>query len=679
MSGKRFFPSLGISHIVLLVSAVTMAIALVVILILSNSVKTRAVADLAREEARQTSRLVFQGLYSVMRKGWKKADIEQAVQGYNKALPGLNIRVFRGASVIRQYGEIPGEAEIRAKDIDLKEALGSGIDVVIATETNIRYLFPIKVDEECTECHNRANVGDVNGVIDVTYPINKLKVSLDFVLNSVIASFLIVLAILFTIIYFKLKYLIAIPISKLAQLMRDIMQRHDLSRRIESEGAWVAEVGSLSTDFNKMLRTLSDYEHRLEDLAERDPLTSLFNRRKFEEFLAIEIDRSIRHGHSFTLIMVDVDNFKHLNDTFGHPVGDLALKAIAAQIDERIRRTDVLARVGGDEFALLLPETDIVRGTHLAEKLRRDLAETPISLPVGETRVSISVGLVGYPYNGSTLEKLVISMDVAMYKAKRLGRNRVATIDDADHVAVMEVFTQGESVRDALLRDRVEPFYQPIIDVKTGEIFAFELLARIREGDGHIPASRFIETADQLGLAEEIDMVMFDKGLSRLRQNPGKAKWFFNLSPRTLSNGTYMRAIPERLREAGVPLEQIVFEITEREALPRIGEISGLIDELRAKGIQFALDDFGSGFSSFLYLKLLSVDYVKIEGSFVRAMATDNRDRIMVEHINSMAKRFGLITIAEYVEDEETNLILKELGIDHGQGFHYAMPGKDPI
>ena len=113
--------------------------------------------------------------------------------------------------------------------------------------------------------------------------------------------------------------------------------------------------------------------------------------------------------------------------------------------------------------------------------------------------------------------------------------------------------------------------------------------------------------------------------------------------------------------------------------MPRIGEISSLIDELRAKGIQFALDDFGSGFSSFLYLKLLSVDYVKIEGSFVRAMATDNRDRIMVEHINSMAKRFGLITIAEYVEDEETNLILKELGIDHGQGFHYAMPGKDPV
>ena len=667
--------TLSITQLVVLLSAGATIIALAVVFGVSGYVRDRALQDLARNEARQTSLLVFESLYSAMRKGWTKAEIGEVILRLQRALPDLTIRVVRGEPVIGQFGEIDGDRALAAADADLRQALTDGDEKLLAGEQSIRYLYPLKVKAECRVCHTDARIGQVNGVIDIIYPVRALKVSLDFVLNTALLYFFAVLALLSITIYIKLKLFIARPIVQLVGLMKEIIQHADLSRRLDTGGKWITEVANLTEYFNRLLGTVQDYHSQLEELSIRDPLTKLYNRRKFEEFVDHEIDRSTRHQHQFCLVMLDIDNFKHINDTFGHPIGDLALRELARLLNRETRRSDLLARLGGDEFAVILPETDYAQGRQVAEKLRQTVAETAINLPVGDTRIAASFGLVSFPDNGADLQRLVIAMDVALYKAKRGGKNQVAGIDHGEEMATMAVFGQGEFLRSALAEDRVVAHLQPIVASADGTVMAYEVLARVDDGSTAVTAGQFIEAAEELGLAAEIDRRVFEKGLALLASGGlGQAKVFFNLSARTLSDTGRMRAVPARLAELGVDPGRVVFEITEREALPRFHEVIGLVNDLRAQGIAFALDDFGSGFSSFLYLKYLTIDYVKIEGSFVRNMVRDERDRIVVEQINVMAKRFGLVTIGEFVEDAETLAMLRRIGVDWCQGYHCGMP-----
>lgn len=667
------FRVLTIGQFMLVVSGLAMALAISTVLLLSGIIERKAVEDLAREDARQTSELIFQSLYSAMRKGWDKAEIAEIIQRLNETRPDATIRVFRGAPVIRQYGEIPGEATARMQDPMLRAALSSGEEQMQTERDSLRYLYPLRVKAECQQCHE-AQVGDINGVVDITFPVTNLKVSLGFVIQSVIVYFMIVIGAMCIALYFKLRYFVAFPIAEFVKIIDEIIRNTDLSRRVDAQGSHLREVRKLSEHFNRLLSTLQDYQDRLQTYSERDPLTGLYNRRKFDEFLNLEVERSRRHNRHFSLLLLDVDNFKTINDSYGHPVGDLALKELAAVLNRRLRRTDLIARLGGDEFAVLLSDTPAEAARVLAETLREDLTRSTIHLPVGNTRLHASMGVVSFPENGQDVERLTIAMDVAMYKAKRLGKNRVATLDATEEDLVQDAFRQGRKVQRALDEDRVLPYFQPICCMKGRQPFGYEVLARIREGDAILSAGQFIETAEELGLAQEIDKAVFLKALEKAAMFPPETRLFFNLSARTIGDTRWMLGLPALIRAQGLSPAQIVLEITEREALPQFDTVIQLMEELRSEGIAFALDDFGSGFSSFLYLKYLTVDYVKIEGSFVRHLATDPRDRIMVEHIHAMAREFGLKTVAEFVEDEASAEIIREIGVDFGQGYHLGHP-----
>jgi EAL domain-containing protein (putative c-di-GMP-specific phosphodiesterase class I) len=323
-----------------------------------------------------------------------------------------------------------------------------------------------------------------------------------------------------------------------------------------------------------------------------------------------------------------------------------------------------------------MPQTTAEQGAIAAENLRAAVADSALRLPIGATRVGASFGLVTFPENGATVEKLSIAMDVAMYKAKRLGKNRVATLDSGEEDAAMAVFQKGRMLQDALAADALEPVFQVIRSNRTGGLFALEVLARVRTPDGLKTAGEFIEAADELGLTRDIDERIFEKGLAALAAQPdSELKMFFNLSGRSLAAAEWMHEVPARAKAAGVTADRIVFEITEREALPHFDKLVKIIDAMRGNGVRFALDDFGSGFSSFVYLKFLDVDYIKIEGSLIRNLRRDPRDRVMVRHIHEMAKEFGLCTIAEFVEDQETLDLLSGMGIDYAQGWHVGIPG----
>ncbi len=660
-------------------SIFSLLFAFLLIFVLSGVVRDRAVQNLAHDDVQQVSRLVFQSLYSAMRKGWNKQEIEEVIGRLNTSAPGLSIRVYRGEIVERQFGAMPGEhAEVSA-DIVLAAALRDGKDAVLSpNKETVRYLYPLLASEECLVCHTQSFVGAVHGVIDITYPIRGLKVSVGQIINPIIGYFLLIMGLVFALLYVLLRKLVALPIANLVGVMKKITHETDFSHRVAGN-RWIVELQHLSEYFNRLLGTVQEYNRQIEELSVRDPLTGAYNRRKFEEAIDYELTRAERHQQVFSIIMADLDDFKFVNDTYGHPVGDMALKKLTFLLESCLRKGDLLARLGGDEFAVILPGTPAANALQVANKLHQTMASEDLELPVGKVKLAASFGIVSYPDDGKTMVELQTAMDVVLYQAKNQGKNQVATTASGQGSAMRSIFHWGNFIRRALQENRVEAFLQPIVDLRSGHILAYEALARIRDGEDVIAAEHFIGVAEDLGMIMEIDLCVFQQGLQKINRlheerHQQQPKMFFNLSARTFGDTGWMRSIPDQLMQAGIPCDRVVIEITEREALPHLNQIRGVIDELRHKGISFALDDFGSGFSSFLYLKYLAMDYVKIEGSFVRQIAVDERDRIMVTHIHQVAKEFGLKTVAEFVEDEETAKILAEIGVDYAQGFYYGHP-----
>ena len=675
----KFLRQISLGSLLIYLSLFSLLFALTLIFSLSGFVRDRAVQNLAREDAQRTSQLVFQSLYSAMRKGWNKQEIKEVIERLNESMPDLSIHVYRGEIVERQFGAMSSEQPIIAADPLLAGALRDGQDVFISPNNNsFRYLYPLRAKPECLVCHTQSHVGAVHGVIDITYPIKALKLSIDQVIRHIVAYFLLLMGLVFALLYVLLRKLVAMPITNLVAVMKKITLETDFSHRVAGN-RWIVELQQMSEYFNRLLTKVQEYNDQMAELSVRDPLTEVYNRRKFEEVLEYELTRAERHHQVFSIIMADIDDFKIINDTYGHPVGDIALKKLTLLLESCLRKGDLLARLGGDEFAVILPGTSPANALQVANKLHQTMAEEDLELPVGKVKLGASFGVVSYPEDGKKVAELQTAMDIVLYQAKIQGKNQVVTTASGLGSTMRNIFQQGDFLRRALQSDRVEAFLQPIVDLHSGHLYAYEVLARIRDGEEVIAAEQFIEVAEDLGMIREVDMRVFQHGLQQINQMQGNRhhlppKMFFNLSSRTFGDAEWMRSIPDQLEQVGIPCNRVVIEITEREALPHLNQVRSVIDELRHKGISFALDDFGSGFSSFLYLKYLSMDYVKIEGSFVRQIAVDERDLIMVTHIHQVAKEFGLKTVAEFVEDPETAKILAEIGVDYAQGYFFGLP-----
>ncbi|MBI5327213.1 MAG: bifunctional diguanylate cyclase/phosphodiesterase [Deltaproteobacteria bacterium] len=376
--------------------------------------------------------------------------------------------------------------------------------------------------------------------------------------------------------------------------------------------------------------------------------------------------------------MIDLDNFKHINDTYGHPIGDIIIKAVASLIKQNVRKSDVAARIGGDEFSLLLLETPIEKGLIVVEKIRKVLRETPIDIMTGSLIVKASFGVAEYPSHGVALSELIVASDVALYKAKHLGRDTVAVLDKGITEARMDMMARADDLQKALDEDRIEPFFQPVIDVKTGRVFGLDIAARIRDRDSFILAAQFKPVADELGYMDKIDAQIFVKVLSMTGDIEKKygtgVKLFFELSAKRFFADGFAEDVLEVLKDKNCPADRILFEITEHDTLPNINRFMEIVSNLKKSGIRFSLKNFGSGFSSFMYLKYLDVSFVKIDGEFIRTMDVDNRNKILVKNMHQILAQFGITDIAEYVEDDGVHKIVEEIGIKLGQGFYYGNP-----
>jgi diguanylate cyclase (GGDEF)-like protein/PAS domain S-box-containing protein len=404
-------------------------------------------------------------------------------------------------------------------------------------------------------------------------------------------------------------------------------------------------------------------EAQLEYQAVHDPLTGLFNRRQFSDELERALRFANRYGRAGAVLMIDIDDFKLVNDTRGHAVGDQLLKSVAAAIAGRARETDVVARLGGDEFTVVLPEADIEAAREAAEDIRRAVGQS--SSP------NLSIGIA--PFDGKTelvADDILVAADMALYEAKHDGKNRVAVYTGKAKGAMSWV----ERIRAALDNDRFVLYAQPMIDLGSGEVSHRELLIRMLGDDGEIiPPSAFLPTAERVGLITEIDRWVTREGL-RLAKSGEKVS--INLAGPSIGDPEVMAMVRAAIT-GGVDPTHLIFEITETAAMTNMEAARDFVAALNEFGCGVALDDFGTGFGSFTYLKHLPTSHLKIDTEFVRDILANSTDREVVKSITDVAHSLGKRTVAEGVENEETLKVLRDYGVDCAQGWFLGPP--EPI
>jgi diguanylate cyclase (GGDEF)-like protein len=420
-------------------------------------------------------------------------------------------------------------------------------------------------------------------------------------------------------------------------------------------------------------------EAELRYLADHDSLTGLLDRRHFRAELDSYVSFSARYGGKGAVMIIDIDSLKAVNDSLGHHAGDNLLRQIARIMRERVRATDIVARLSGDEFAVLMPQTDIAGALQLGEDLRSQVAESA-SPPEAEP-VTISVGIT--MFGGESMggpEAVLAAADQAMYRAKEEGRDRIALFRDPgeQHRDVRRGQTTSAKIRDALTHDRLSLHSQPIRSLESGGIERYELLLRMTAEDGELlPAAAFIGAAERSGMIQELDRWVVAQALEILgkREREGDpVSLHVNLSGASLADVSVLEFIERRLDEGDADPSRCTFEITATPRTNDYGKAGNFADRLVEFGCQVAIDDYGAGFGPFHYLRQLPFDVIKIDGTFVREMPRSDADQLTVQAIVQIARGLGKTTIAEYVEDDATRKMLREFGVDMAQGFHLGRP-----
>lgn len=436
----------------------------------------------------------------------------------------------------------------------------------------------------------------------------------------------------------------------------------------------------LSTLLNVVgsVKAIYKYTRDMEYYATRDPLTDLFNQRMFWELLTYERLRAQRHNYSFALLMLDLDNFKLVNDSYGHGFGDTFLQEFSRAVRSALRTGDILARYGGDEFTVILPEADLAQAKDVAQRILDAAEAMDVEAPDGtRKRGSTSIGIGIYPTHADEGRDLFLFADNMMYKAKSEGKQRVGVPSEQDVVEVFQNITQKSVlILQALEDKRVVPFFQPIVDVKTHEITAYEVLSRIELDGSIVGAHEFVEIAEKIGVIHRLDTLVMERALEIVAASGHQGKVFLNLSPRALVLSEFTRNLTSIVAASGIPPERIVLEITERDTVRNFAMLENFLNDLKFEGFNLAIDDFGSGFSSFHYLRRFPIDFLKIEGDFIVNMLHDAKDRALVYSMQSLARELGIRTVAEFVEDDAVLNEVAALGIDLAQGYHLGRPAR---
>ncbi|HUK59123.1 MAG TPA: GGDEF and EAL domain-containing protein [Stellaceae bacterium] len=454
--------------------------------------------------------------------------------------------------------------------------------------------------------------------------------------------------------------------------------------------AWLNERGTVELDRvgrpSRMLGVLrvvtqrKTQEQRLERLANYDDLTGHFNKKRLREALDHMLAHSTRTRLAGAYLAIGIDKLANINDTFGYETGDKVIVEMGQRLDRCLRVSDVIGRVGGDRFGIVLahcPEHNIAT---VAEKILGAVSQMPFDTEGGPVYATVSVGAASYPDQAKTSYEVMTRAETALAEAKRAGRDCFVPyrISDEQRQRHRNGVALGERVQRALRDQRLCFAYQPVIDANSGAVDYYECLLRMIDDDGRVvPASEFVAAIEKLGYIRLIDRYVLERAVAETAAHPGVCLGF-NISGFTATDRAWLRGAAAILQDQRETASRLVVEITETAALHDLEESAEFVTTLRQFGCRIALDDFGAGFTSLRHLQALSLDTVKIDGAFVRNLAHKADNQVFLRHLVGLARSLNLMTVAECVETAEEAAMLRREGVHFLQGYYYGAPSLEP-
>ncbi len=631
---------------------ITLAVTLSVGFIYSQVMKQDAIEKLTTIEAKKTTQLVFETLYSAMAKGWTKKDLEEIIQRLNKIDEHMIVNVYRGETVAKEYGEIQRDKKIRNENYYVQKAFEKDDILNMVDDSNIEYYYPIIAESECMQCHSQAVEGEVLGVIDISYPIDELKVSLSSIINFFILFVISFSLIIFFALFIEFdKYLIR-PIKNFVTNINTISNDNDITKRVALNND-IEEIHSMQEVFNGMLDSI-EYQFY------NDELTGLPNRKRLIE--------TITEKHNAVLMIINIDKFQEVNDLYGDQIGNNILQNTANVIKDNINPHAILFKLHADEYALYY-ETDLAYEEiqSLALHLTHVIENNTLFINDSEIFINATIGIA---YGNRFL---LSNADIALKLAKKKKKKYLIYESSMNIEHEYEQNLKwAKKIKDAIENDKIMPLFQPIVDTKTKEIVKYEALMRMVDDNGeYISPIHFLELAKKNKLYPQLTRAMLDKTFEIFKDKNYQVS--INLSVQDILNEQVYRTILSKLKEYKLG-DRVVFEIIESEGIENFEEVLEFIQEVKKEKAKISIDDFGTGYSNFEYLMKLKVDYIKIDASMIRDIDTNQNSKLVTETIIDFAKKMHIKTVGEFIHSQNVYDVVRELGIDYSQGYFFGEP-----
>ena len=642
------------NKLILKIILITLTFSLTIAFVYTHYMKKEAIEKLSKVDAKKTTELIFQSLYSAMERGWTRDDLENIIARLNSVDKNMAVNVYRGEEVAKQFGDILKDANARKTDVFVQSAFQNNDVLNVIDDSMIEYYYPIVAKQECLKCHTQTQAGSVLGVINIMYPIDDLKISLSSIINFFILFIILFSIVIFIALFVEFDRYLVKPIKNFITNINYISNHKDITKRVGTDNK-ITEIDSMQNVFNNMLDSLEyPFYH--------DELTTLPNRKKLIETLSFENDA--------ILMILNIDKFQHINDLYGDKIGNDIIKNTANIIKENVSKEALLFKLHADEYALYLPTEAVYEeikalALHLANCIENH------TFIINENEIYINA-TIGVAYGTSYL---LNNADMALKLAKKKRQKYLIyeTSMNIEHEYEQNL-KWSKRIKDAIENDRIEPLFQPIVDTKTSKIVKYEALMRMIDEKGeYLSPIHFLELAKKNKLYPKLTKIIIEKTFEIFKNIDAQVS--INLSVHDVLNEDVYSTIIEKLHEYKLG-DKIVFELIESDGIENYKEVIEFINEVKKTGAKISIDDFGTGYSNFEYIMKLKVDYIKIDASMIKDIDKNLNSQMVTETIIDFARKMNIQTIAEFVHSQSVFDVVKEMGIDFAQGYFFGKPQK---